>query len=184
MKKLIGVFASFLILFSSAAIAEVDLSSMTTSELRVLQREITNEIISRSVEPEHDFTLTERGDVILIGDDEVALIYTGRINDQSWSGYCMLEMAFYNYSAIPQGIRMKDVYLNGWKLSTSSISSAIGTGERKRCDVTVRYQDAFLSSSRGMEELIFTLTTNDSEYNEIKSYGTYRIKFEPSYWGK
>lgn len=181
MKKLLCLILA--VFFVSSAIAEVDLSTMTTAELRVLQREITNEIIARSVEPEHNFTLTDRETVNLINDNEVALFFTGRTKDQPLT-YCIFEMAFYNYSSLPQGIRMENVYLNGWKLDSSSICSTIKTGERKRCEVAIKYLDAFLSAPNGMNELVFTITTSGEDYSKIKDYGTFRIKFEPSFWGK
>lgn len=180
MKKLISIVAAILLLSSSSYAEAPDLSTYTYNQLVTLQHNISLELASRDVVKENRITLYEPKQTYIINGGQFVLGTTGYISDQPYGGFCFLTMVFENY-ADPQGIAMKDVTLNDWRIDDISICTIIKPGERKRCDVLINYGNAFLRSAKEMKVLTFSVYTFDETF-KTTDQGSFMIQFAPSLW--
>ena len=173
MKKGIAL-VSVLLLLCSFALAE-DLSGMTDDQLLALKSRIITELETRHPVETTTLHFKDGGPWVLANSDGVKIYLTGRrMHDYP---FYRMEAVFENESGRTLSAWADEYKLDGWNLSGGMICSSLKSGEKKVSELRFNINEALLSSFDDMKDLTFTVVTKDSDYQTVKNYGSFCLKF-------
>ena len=178
MKKWISLL--LVILFASLSVAEsesMDLSGMSVEELLSLKSRIISELESREPAESTVIDYPSSGPVVLVNEGGVKIYLTGKYRTVWGNEHLLIGFAFENESGKPLSVWARDADLNGWHASGGIISSTIESGQKNADELTVSLTDALLTDYPEMEELSFTIEIDGDNYEKLKTYGPFKLRF-------
>lgn len=158
MKRLLTLILAMFLIGSIALAESLDYASMTDKELQDVIDGARNELSTRK--------LNFEGTFVLFDQDGATLYLTGRYKINK-SAYTEMEAIFINNTGRSARVSVDDVYVNGWKVSSSG-PIGCDSGKKVKGTLSMSLSGAEISTFEEIEEIEFHISVLDeSDYSRF-----------------